>query len=130
MSVAHPARQALVNGFRERLAFDGIDAHSPLPGIAPFFADDGRLHRARSQHQHHELHLIQRLGNLQPKVAAAFHADDVLSQRKVFGLQLFAELLGKRFAVLARVGDEDTGFLVHGRCPPENKFSGSEVKIV
>jgi hypothetical protein len=63
------------------------------------------LHGTIGKHQHHEFDMIQRLGNLQPEVASAFKADNVLPEREAQILQLLAEISGKVETILARIGE-------------------------
>src|SRR6516165_11729144 len=69
MDAPHPARQAGIINLRVRYDLDWINAHTLLSDIPPFFADDRRAHAIPCHDQNHELHLFERLSDLQPPVA-------------------------------------------------------------
>ena len=89
-----------------------------LAGAAPLLAHDRRAERLRRHHRHQVFGPVDRLGDLLPPAAPAFHVGEVLPEREaVLLLQAPAQIAGEVLAVAPGVGDENArrcGCCCHG----------------
>ena len=113
MRITHPAWQAFELEIGR--AFHRIDAHALLPGIAPLLAHDLGLYGVRGHDQHHELHGIERIGDLFPPATAAFHSGAVLPEGdlRLLALETFAKPCGEFLSIGAAIGNKDPRFVSH-----------------